>query len=100
VDFAQDNDAAPGSIQPVVMMNKDGERDLALMRWGFKMPKQLLFNTRSDTAAASNFWKRKFEEKRCIIPASSFFEWQGDKGHKTKYEVADKQATLNCSAFD
>jgi putative SOS response-associated peptidase YedK len=87
VDFAQDDDAAPGSIQPVVMMNKDGERDLALMRWGFKTPKQLLFNTRSDTAATSNFWKKKLEEKRCIIPASSFFEWQGEKGHKTKYEV-------------
>jgi putative SOS response-associated peptidase YedK len=87
VDFSQDNDAAPGSLQPVVMTNKDGERDLALMRWGFKTPKQLLFNTRSDTAATSNFWKKKFEEKRCIIPASSFFEWQGEKGHKTKYEV-------------
>jgi putative SOS response-associated peptidase YedK len=54
---------------------------------GFKTPKQLLFNTRSDTAATSNFWKKKFDEKRCIIPASSFFEWQGEKGHKTEYEV-------------
>jgi putative SOS response-associated peptidase YedK len=85
-DFEEDNDAAPGSIQPVVKMGDDG-RTLENMRWGFKMPRQLLFNTRSDTAAKSPFWKKKFEDNRCIIPASSFFEWQGEKGHKTKYEV-------------
>jgi putative SOS response-associated peptidase YedK len=87
VDFEEDDDAAPGSIQPVVMANRDGERALENMRWGFKTPKALLFNTRSDSAATSNFWKKRFEDKRCIIPASSFFEWQGDKGRKTKYEV-------------
>jgi putative SOS response-associated peptidase YedK len=87
VGFVEDEDAAPGSIQPVVMVNKDGERDIENMRWGFKTPKALLFKTRSDTADTSNFWKKTFEEKRCIIPASSFFEWQGEKGHKTKYEV-------------
>jgi len=86
-DFEEENDAAPGSIQPVVVVKRDGERDLTLMRWGFKMPQRLLFNTRSDTAATSKFWKEKLMDKRCIIPASSFFEWAGDKGHKTKYEV-------------
>jgi putative SOS response-associated peptidase YedK len=86
-DFAEDEDARPGSIQPVVMVNKDGERDFANMRWGFKLPDRLLFNTRSDAATTSKFWKEKFAEKRCIIPASSFFEWQGEKGSKTKYEV-------------
>ena len=34
-DFAEDEDARPGSIQSVVMVNKDGERDFANMRWGF-----------------------------------------------------------------
>ncbi len=85
--FEEDNDAAPGSVQPVVLINRNGERDLSLMRWGFKMPKALLFNTRSDTAAASKFWREKLADKRCIIPASSFFEWQGEKGSKTKYEI-------------
>jgi len=47
-DFGDDSDAAPGSFQPVVMVNRDGERALTLMRWGFKPPERLLFNTRSD----------------------------------------------------
>jgi putative SOS response-associated peptidase YedK len=39
VDFGEDFDCAPGSIQPVVWMNKEGERALGLMRWGFKLQK-------------------------------------------------------------
>jgi putative SOS response-associated peptidase YedK len=85
-DFEEDNDAALGQIQPVVRMGDEG-RTLENMRWGFKLPKKLVFNTRSDTVLESNFWKKKFEEHRCLIPASSFFEWHGEKGHKTKYEV-------------
>lgn len=87
VDFEETDDAAPGSIQPVIKMSDAGERDLALMRWGFKLPQRLLFNTRSDTATTSKFWKEKLADKRCIIPASSFFEWEGEKGNKTKYEI-------------
>ena len=34
VDFGEDFDCAPGSNQPVVWMNKEGERALGLMRWG------------------------------------------------------------------
>jgi len=87
IDFADDDDARPGSVQPVIKMDENGELTFANMRWGFKTPKSLLFNTRSDTAATSPFWKKKFAEGRIIIPATSFFEWQGEKGHKTKYEV-------------
>src|ERR1700737_571440 len=42
VDFGEEFDCAPGSIQPVVWMNEEGERTLGLMRWGFKLPKRLL----------------------------------------------------------
>jgi putative SOS response-associated peptidase YedK len=74
VDFAEDEDARLGSIQPVVMVNKDGERDFANMRWGFKLPDRLLSTPRSDTAATSKFCKEKLAEKRCVIPASSSFD--------------------------
>jgi hypothetical protein len=42
VDFGEDLDCAPGSIQSVVWMNEEGERTLGLMRWGFKLPVHLL----------------------------------------------------------
>lgn len=94
-DFDEGEDCAPGSIQPVVLMNQAGERNLTAMRWGFKLPDRFLFNTRSEDVTRSNFWKAKFEENRCIIPASSFFEWQDTgKPPKPKYEVTVSKQEL------
>ncbi len=55
---------------------------------GFKLPKKLLFNVRSEGIATANFWKDRFATNRCIVPASSFFEWKDSKkGPKSKYEI-------------
>jgi putative SOS response-associated peptidase YedK len=82
-----DDDAAPGSIQPVVLTNDNGERQIELMRWGFKTTGQFLFNARSEEITTTNFWKDSFSNRRCIIPADSFYEWQQVKsGKKPKYE--------------
>jgi putative SOS response-associated peptidase YedK len=72
--FGEGLECAPGSIQPVIYMN-DGERQVGEMRWGFKLPDRLLFNARSDSVTTSPFWRERLSN-RCIIPASSFFEWQ------------------------
>jgi SOS response associated peptidase (SRAP) len=70
VDFSETYDAAPGSEQPVLYLNDAGERSLAIMRWGFKLPDRLLFNARSEGVTEAKFWKDKFAEHRCIVPAS------------------------------
>ena len=86
-----EEDIAPGSIQPVVRLNDEGERQIELMRWGFKKEDgRLLFNARSEGIEAANFWKKAFSERRCIVPADSFFEWRKVKaGKKPKYEFTD-----------
>jgi putative SOS response-associated peptidase YedK len=90
LELAPEDDIAPGSIQPVIAINQDGERQIELMRWGFKLPDRLLFNCRSEGIESSKFWKDSFEERRCIVPADVIFEWQqADKGKKKpKYEIA------------
>lgn len=83
-----DDDVAPGSIQPVVLANEAGEREIAPMRWGFKLPDRLLFNARGEEIAQSRFWKDSFRERRCIVPADVIFEWQKTGGpRKIKYEI-------------
>lgn len=84
-----EEDIAPGSIQPVVLLDESGEREIALMRWGFKLPDRHLFNARSEGIDRAPFWKDSFQERRCIIPADAFFEWS-DTGQKKKsrYEIA------------
>lgn len=88
IDIPDDSDCAPGSVQPVVFTGGSGERSLGLMRWGFKLPDRLLFNTRSEGIDRANFWKKMFAEHRCLIPASSFYEWEKlANGCKPKYEI-------------
>lgn len=85
--FEPGDDIAPDSVQPVVLVNEDDERQIELMRWAFRVPKRLLFNARSEEIAETPFWKESFEKRRCIIPADAIFEWQDVKnGRKPKYE--------------
>ena len=83
-------DIAPGSIQPVIVATGNSERNIRLMRWGFKTNDRLLFNARSETLLGVKFWKESFERRRCLVPADCFFEWAkfglAKRGKKPKYE--------------
>jgi putative SOS response-associated peptidase YedK len=59
------------------------------MRWGFKLPDRLLFNARSDNVTKSAFWKERLNQ-RCIVPASSFFEWKKTAPDRPKYKLSVK----------
>jgi putative SOS response-associated peptidase YedK len=88
-DFAPGDDLRPQSMQPVIFTNEAGERQIEMMRWGFKLPDRLLFNARSEGIAHANFWKDAFLTGRAIAPGDAIFEWKkmpaGEK--KPKYEI-------------
>lgn len=68
----------PGHLAPVVRKAADGERELVTMNWGFILlrdgyaPKRVT-NTRDDKIS-TRFWKSSFEQRRCLVPATSFCE--------------------------
>src|ERR1700753_2541152 len=74
LDLGRDEHYAPGYMQPVVSINQDGDRQLELMRWGFKLPDRLLFNARSEGIEHSKFWKDAFLTGRCILPGDAIYE--------------------------
>jgi len=88
-DFAPGDDLRPQSMQPIIYTNEAGEREVEMMRWGFKLPDRLLFNARSEGIATANFWKDAFLTGRAIAPGDAIFEWRkmpaGEK--KPKYEI-------------
>jgi putative SOS response-associated peptidase YedK len=73
----------PRHVAPVVRQTSDGEREIVRMSWGFMLlqngraPRPVT-NVRDDTILKSSFWKSSFEERRCLVPASSFCEPNGD----------------------
>ena len=73
----------PRHIAPVIRESADGEREIVTMCWGFmllqngKAPRPVT-NVRDDTILKSAFWKGSFQERRCLVPATSFCEPNGE----------------------
>lgn len=81
---------APGSAIQVVRA-LPGEREISLMRWGF-IPSwadnpatvPMLHNARAETVAEKPMFRQSFRRRRCLVPASGFYEWKAVPGKKTK----------------
>lgn len=80
----------PGQHAPVILRGGMGE-NVARMKWGF--PRigggGLVINSRSEKADVTNMFRRAVRERRCLIPATGFFEWRrSPSGSKTKEKFA------------
>ena len=67
----------------------DGQRRLTAVRWGFlphwyKAPNggPLLINARAETIAEKPAFRAACRERRCLIPATGFYEWTKDTDGK------------------
>lgn len=57
---------------------KEGRRRLSLARWGFpSRGGKLLINARSETAAKLPSFRDAWRARRCVIPSTGFYEWEG-----------------------
>jgi putative SOS response-associated peptidase YedK len=77
---------APTTMIDVVRTGVPG-RELVPMRWGLipgwwkKSVREMAvsFNARAETVAERPMFRDAFKRRRCIIPASGFYEWTGGK---------------------
>jgi putative SOS response-associated peptidase YedK len=75
--------------QVLACRQADDGRALVSMRWGLipswaedeKIGYRLI-NARGDTVATKPSFRSAFKSRRCLIPASGFYEWQAVKGEK------------------
>ncbi len=75
----------PTDIAPVIAPSSLGRRIGAFpMQWGFMHPTRgmLVFNTRSETAKEKELFVTSVDDRRCLIPASCYFEWKKMENHK------------------
>jgi len=87
---------------PVVVrmreQNGDGERDvqnsLEMMKWGLvpswaKDPRigNKMINARSETITEKPSYRKPLQSKRCLVPASGFYEWHATGTGKVPYHI-------------
>ena len=94
--LAPSYNVAPQSLQPVVRLDSEtGERALAIMRWGliafFAKDAKIAYSTinaRAETVATSPVFREPMKRRRCLVPATGFYEWQAlDKKSKQPWTI-------------
>jgi len=75
-------DVFPSDIVPVQV----GPDDFTPMKWGFSgFDGRALINARSETAHEKKTFADSLQNRRCVIPASGYYEWQKSGGSKQKF---------------
>jgi len=75
----------------MVVYDSGGARRLDAFRWGLvpTWAKDLsigskMINARAETVAEKNAFKSSLSKRRCIVPATGFYEWRPTPGEKRK----------------
>ena len=78
--------AGPTTALPVLRQNKEGQRVLSLLTWGlvpyFSKDGKLSYSTinaRAEGVRTAATYREPFVRRRCLVPASGYFEWTGRK---------------------
>ncbi len=84
----EDDNVAATAFQPISRQSrKSGEWERVLARWGLVpfFTKELsdikgfcTINARAESIIEAPTWCEPFKERRCIVPANSFYEWGKD----------------------
>ena len=71
------------------------------MRWGLLPPfyrtpngGPLLINARAEGIAEKPAFREAVRERRCLVPADGFYEWQGEKGARTPFVIRPRGGGL------
>lgn len=88
-DMKTEGEIRPTDVAPVIAPSRGARIPAAFpMQWGFIHPRRgmLVFNTRSETAAEKAMFADSINDRRCLIPASCYYEWKKtEDGRKERY---------------
>ena len=110
---APEYNIAPSQVVPILRRAPEGEYaprhaiQIAPAFWGlvpvwWKKPlsekKFSSFNARAETIGTSATFSGAFRQGRCLVPASGFYAWSGQKGMSTPFAFALKEQSWFCFA--
>ncbi len=82
---------------------REGEagRELVMLHWGLiphwakeEKTKFSMINARAETVATKPAYRTAFRQRRCLVPASGFFEWERTARGRQPYAVRLKDTDL------
>lgn len=92
---------APTQPIPAIRTDAAGARSCDLLRWGLvpAWAKEAsigsrMINARGETVAEKPAFKQAFRRRRCLIPASGYYEWKKEGTAKQPYLIEPESAPL------
>ncbi|HEX5421460.1 MAG TPA: SOS response-associated peptidase, partial [Gammaproteobacteria bacterium] len=75
---------APTQLVPIVRMDKEGRRQVALFAWNFQpgWAQRSWINARAESAWRNRAFAAAAAGRRCLVPAVGWYEWQGTRTPK------------------
>lgn len=85
----------PLDVAPVLANSRHQDVQPFAMRWGYAYPGgRPVINARSETAAEKPLFRDGMQHRRCLIPASHYFEWEKRDGKRIKYAIRPARADM------
>lgn len=85
----------PGDVAAVIANSRELRPQPFGMLWGYRLSNgKLVYNARSETAAQKSLFADGMAQRRCLIPAAHYYEWQTSKSGKTSYAFFPKEGKL------
>ena len=85
----------------LIVVHGDGQYHVKLYQWGLvpswskdSKAGRKLRNARADTVATMPSYRAAFRKRRCLVPASGYFEWTGVEGQKQPWFIHDPEGQL------
>ena len=96
--YEPDYNIAPGQTVLGIYQNQDLDYLLSEFQWGYlpnwsKDLSKKMINARSESIDKKPYFRDSFQNRKCLILASGFYEWQRDRT-KTPYYIGIKDNNL------
>lgn len=85
----------PSDVVPVLANSRQQDVQPFAMRWGYTFPNSKpVINARAETASIKPMFKDGMRQRRCLIPASNYYEWEHRGGKTIKYAIRPEHSRM------
>ena len=78
----------PTDTVPIIANSRAMVPSAFAMSWGYSLPDgKRIINARSETAEEKAMFRDGMAQRRCVVPATNYFEWERAGKQKTKYAI-------------
>lgn len=79
-------------VAPVLANNRAMVPSAFAMKWGYSLlDGKVVFNARSESASSRPMFQDGMAQRRCLVPAAYYFEWEKRGREKIKYAIGQNE---------